>query len=293
MTSSFDAEDPFEISRARLLGLAYRMVGTIPDAEDVVQEAWLRWNRSDQASIERPDAWLTTVTARLAIDHIRARGRTREDYLGPWLPEPVNLDDCPEPAAEFADSLKFAFLTVLDTLKPMERAVFLLVDVFGLTYPDVSLGVGKSEAACRQIASRARRRLRTASTGRQPTGDERRIVHELLSAIAHHDVDGVLKRLAPDVVCTTDAGPDRRAARRPLVGADRVARFFLNTARQRYATARSSPALINGDPGVITYLDDEIDFAAAFEVDNGKITAIWLIRNPDKLTHIASPVPIQ
>jgi RNA polymerase sigma-70 factor (ECF subfamily) len=291
MTRAADEGDLFEESRPQLLGIAYRMVGTMVDAEDVVQEAWLRWNDADQTSIERPEAWLTTVTARIAIDFIRASSRRREEYLGPWLPEPLVVDGGPEATAELADSLTLGFLTLLDTLNPVERAVFLLVDVFSVAYADVSRGVGKSEVACRQIASRARRRLHGASS-RRPAGEERRIVDELVAAIAHGDLQAILERPAPDVVLVSDGGPTRRAARQPIVGAARVARFFVTNAR-RYAHARVVSAVINGDPGVITYLGDEIDFVAAFEIADSGIAAIWLVRNPDKLEHVVTPIAIR
>lgn len=292
MTRAAHDGDLFEASRPQLLGVAYRMVGTMVDAEDVVQEAWLRWNDADQTSIERPEAWLTTVTARIAIDFIRACGRRREEYLGPWLPEPLVLDGGPEAAAELADSLTLGFLMLLDTLNPVERAVFLLVDVFSVAYADVSLGLGKSQVACRQIASRARRRLHGASS-RRPAGEERRIVDELLAAVAHGNLHAMLERLAPHVVLVSDGGPTRPAARRPVVGAARVARFFATFARRSYACARVVPAVINGDPGIVTYLDDEIDFVAAFEITDGRVAAIWLVRNPDKLQHVTTPVAIR
>jgi RNA polymerase sigma-70 factor, ECF subfamily len=292
MTRAADEGDLFDKSRPQLLGIAYRMVGTMVDAEDIVQDAWLRWNGADQTSIERPEAWLTTVTARIAIDFIRASSRRREEYLGPWLPEPLVVDGGPEATAELADSLTLGFLTLLDTLNPVERAVFLLVDVFGVAYADVSRGVGKSEVACRQIASRARRRLHGASS-RRPACEERRIVDELLAAVAHGDLPAILERLAPDVVLVSDGGPTRRAARRPIVGAARVARFFVTFARRSYAHARVVPAVINGDPGIITYLGGEIDFVAAFEIADTGIAAIWLVRNPAKLEHVITPISIR
>jgi RNA polymerase sigma-70 factor, ECF subfamily len=292
VTRAADESDLFEESRPQLLGLAYRMVGTMADAEDVLQEAWLRWNDADQTSIERPEAWLTTVTARIAIDWIRATSRRREEYVGPWLPEPLVVEGGPEAAAELADSLTLGFLTLLDTLNPVERAVFLLVDVFSVAYADVSRGVGKSEVACRQIASRARRRLRGASS-RRPAGEERRLVDELLAAVAHRDLHAILERLAPDVVLVSDGGPTRPAARRPIVGAARVARFLVTFSRRSYAHARVRPTVINGDPGIITYLGDEIDFVAAFEIADRGIAAIRLVRNPDKLEHVITPTTIR
>lgn len=292
MTRTADDLDVFEQSRPRLLGIAYRMVGTVADADDIVQEAWMRWHHADQVSIHRPEAWLTTVTARIAIDFSRASSRRREEYLGPWLPDPLVVDHGPEETAELSDSLTLGFLQLLDTLNAVERAVFLLVDVFGVAYEDVARGVGKSEGACRQIASRARRRLRGASS-RRPVGEERRLVDELISAVARGDLQAALERLAPDVVLVTDGGATRPAARRPLVGAARVATFLVTFARRSYAHARVVPALINGDPGIITYVGDRIDFVAAFDIANGAIAAIWLVRNPDKLDHVITPIAIR
>lgn len=284
----------FEAARPRLLGLAYRMVGTIGDAEDVVQEAWLRWDSADQGSIASPDAWLTTATTRLALDRLKSAQHRRELYPGPWLPEPLVTEAGPEEAAELADSLTLGFLTLLDRLGPVERAVFLLADVFGRPYAEVADAVGKTEVACRQIASRSRRRLQGAHP-RKPTADERRVVDELIVAMALGDVPGVLDRLAPDAVCISDGGPNRRAARRPVVGAERVARFCINVTRKVYGEARVAPASINGDPGVIVYVDDVIDCVLAFEVDTDgeRIAGIWIVRAPEKLDHVLAPVSLR
>lgn len=286
------ASDAFTAARPRLLGLAYRMLGTLADAEDVVQDAWLRWSGANQESIERPEAWLTTVTTRLALDHVRAGRRRREDYVGPWLPEPVVLAPGPEEQAELADSLTLGFLTMLDELSPTERAVLLLADVFAVPFADVSASVGKSEVACRQIASRARRRLRESNVHR-PAGSDRQVVDELLVAFALGDVDAAVARMAPDVVSISDGGPDRRAARHPVVGADRVARFFVNLTRRQGDAAMVESALINGDPGVIVRLGGVIDLVAAFEVEDARVAAIWIVRNPEKLEHVAEPVALR
>ena len=150
----------FERERPRLVGLAYRMLGTVADAEDVVQDAWFRWQAVPPGGVDRPAAWLTTVTARIALDHLRTARRRRESYVGPWLPEPLVAEAGPAEVAEVAESLRFGFLTVLDELGPVERAVFLLADVFAVPFAEIAVTVGRSEAACRQIASRARRRVR-------------------------------------------------------------------------------------------------------------------------------------
>ena len=295
MSTEVDGEvAAFEAARPRLLGLAYRMLGTIGDAEDVVQEAWLRWDAADRASIEVPDAWLTTVTTRLALDRLKSAQHRREQYPGPWLPEPLVTDAGPEEAAELADSLTLGFLTLLDRLGPVERAVFLLADVFGMPYSEVAEAVGKTEVACRQIASRSRRRLQGAHP-RKPTGAERRIVDELLVAMALGDVPAVLQRLAPDAVCVSDGGPQRRAARRPVVGAERVARFCINVTRKVYGDKRVASASINGDPGVIVYIDGAIDCVLAFEVDpeTERVATIWIVRAPEKLDHVLAPLAMR
>jgi RNA polymerase sigma-70 factor (ECF subfamily) len=231
-----------------------------------------------------PEAWLTTVTTRLCLDRVRTARRRREDYVGPWLPEPVVIEPGPEDAAELSDSLTLGFLTMLDRLRPLERAVFLLADVFGVPFADVAVAVGRSESACRQIASRGRGRLRAAPIRSAPAA-ERQAVDELLVALALGDVDTVL-RLAPEVVCVSDGGSKRRAARRPVVGRARVARLLLNLARRHSQGASVVPAVVNGDPGVVVSLDGKVDFVAAFEVEDGQAAAVWIIRNPDKLEHL-------
>jgi RNA polymerase sigma-70 factor, ECF subfamily len=281
----------FERERPHLVGLAYRMLGTVADAEDVVQEAWLRWQAVPERSIDRPGAWLTTVTTRLALDHLRAARRRRESYVGPWLPEPVVTDIGPAETAELADSLRLGFLAVLDELKPVERAVFLLADVFDVPFAEIATTVGKSEAACRQIAHRARRRVTRPHAPRDARA-EREVVDALLFAIAAGDTDRVLACVAPDVVCVSDGGPDRRAARRPVVGSHRVARLMINLAR-RYAGAMAVEGVeVNGEFGVLVSVDDEVEQVMTFEVEDGRVARILIVRNPDKLARLARPPAI-
>jgi RNA polymerase sigma-70 factor, ECF subfamily len=289
---SGDPTDLFEQERPRLVGLAYRMVGTISDAEDVVQDAWLRWRTVGPGELDRPAAWLTTVTTRIALDHLRSARRRRESYVGPWLPEPLVSEAGPAEAAELADSLRLGFLTVLDQLQPTERAVFLLADVFAVPFADIASTVGKSEAACRQIASRARRRVRRPGVSRHTEADWV-VVEALMTAVAAGDIALVLRYLSPDAVCVSDGGATVRAARRPVVGAHRVARFLVNLTH-RYAgeiTARS--ASVNGDVGAVISLDGVVDLVSAFEVQGGRVVTIRFIRNPDKLTHIGDQVTMQ
>ncbi len=281
--------DPFEAERPRLVGLAYRMLGTVADAEDVAQDAWLRWQAADHDQIERPEAWLTTVTTRIALDHIRSAGRRRESYVGPWLPEPLVSEPGPDDAAVLADSLRLGFLTVLDRLQPVERAVFLLADVFAVPFSEISDAVGRSEPACRQIASRARRKVRQPVEERD-LGSERAVVDAVTAAIGLGDIDLVMEYLAPGVVCVSDGGATRRAARRPVIGAQRVARMLVNLTHRFTGQLAIRSALVSGDVGVVISVDGSVDLVTAFEVHDGQVTAIRIVRNPDKLTHIDCPV---
>ena len=283
--------DVFEGARPRLLGLAYRMLGTLADAEDVVQEAFLRWHGADHETIANPDAWLTTVSSRLALDRLRSAQRRREEYVGPWVAEPLVLEPGPEESALRTESLTLGFLALLDRLAPVERAVFLLADVFGVPFDEIAETVGKSPAACRQIASRARGRVRSEAP-RFTANPDRRVVEEFLVAVAMGDVDAVLARLSDDAVCVSDGGAAKRAARRPVVGAGRVARLFMNLNRRYGGQASFATATINGCPGLIVSMDDEIDIAVAFEISDGRICSIWVVRNPDKLAHLVEAVPI-
>ena len=288
MTSVQDqGPGPFAEERPRLLGLAYRMLGSLSDAEDVVQEAWLRWIASDLDAIERPAAWLTTVTTRLALDRIRTIDRRREEYVGPWLPEPITFERGPEEAAELADSLTLGFLILLDRLGPTERAVFLLADVFGEPYAAIAETVGKSQDACRQIASRARRRLRPGDGGEdgRPTPSpvvpvDRALLDDLVVAVVSGDVARVMALLDPDVVLVSDGGPNRHAARRPVVGAERVTRFLVNLARR--VTYVGGIVEVNGAPALLSETAQG-PILIALDQRDGRIVAIHSIVNPDKL----------
>jgi len=286
----------FERERPRLVGLAYRMLGTVADAEDVVQDAWFRWRALGPGEAARPEAWLTTVTTRIALDHLRTARRRREAYVGPWLPEPLVAEAGPAEATELADSLRLGFLTVLDQLQPVERAVFLLSDVFAVPFFDIAATIGKSEAASRQIASRARRRVRRVEGDRPPgptargePGANRAVVDALMAAVARGDVDLALRYLAPGVVFVSDGGATTRAARRPVIGADRVARFLVNLARRFAGHLTARPASVNGDVGTVISLDGTVDMVTAFEVEGDRVVTIRMVRNPDKLTHVGAP----
>ena len=276
--------DPFEAARPRIRGLAYRMLGTLADAEDVTQDTWLRWQAADGAHIVNAEAWLITAATRLCLDRLRSAARTREIYPGPWLPEPIVTDQGPECAAELSESLTLGFLVLLDQLAPVERAVFVLADVFKVPYAEIAATVGRSPAACRQIASRARRRLRPDRPPGPAAAADRELVDGLLRALASGDVNEVVARLAPQVVCLTDGGPGRRAARRPVTGSDRVARFLAGVARRYGRHLAARPAVVGGAAGAILSADGATEQVMAVTSRDGVITAIYFVGNPDKLT---------
>jgi RNA polymerase sigma-70 factor (ECF subfamily) len=212
--------------------------------------------------------------------------------VGPWLPEPLVSAAGPEDAAVLADSLRLGFLAVLDQLTPVERAVFLLADVFAVPFAEIAASVDKSEVACRQIASRARRRVRQPTSARDPDA-ERAITDELMTAIAVGDIAQVLERLAPDVVCVADGGATRRAARRPVIGAPRVARLLVNLAHRYRGDIEVRTATVNGDAGVVIVIGGVVDLVVAVEIRDRRVAMIRLMRNPDKLAHVECPVPMQ
>jgi RNA polymerase sigma-70 factor (ECF subfamily) len=285
-----DAAEEFQRERPRLTGLAYRMLGSLADAEDVVSEAWIRFSATGPDGIDRPAAWLTTVTSRLAIDRLRAQQRRREDYVGPWLPEPVPTGRAaagdvgsvdPAERAELSESLTLGFLVVLDRLEPTERAVFLLADVFAEPYADIAAAVGKSPEACRQIASRARRKVREERSARHAADEG--TVADLVTAIGVGDLQGLLDLLADDVVLVSDGGPDRHAARRPVVGPDRVARLLVNLSGRVPAGAAMGIEVVNAAPALVVRSGDG-DIVLTADVDgDGRVCAVRVLLNPDKL----------
>ncbi|HET6915959.1 MAG TPA: RNA polymerase sigma factor SigJ [Acidimicrobiales bacterium] len=285
-------DDVFNSERSRLLGLAYRILGSLVDAEDVVQDVWIRWSGVDQREIDRPAAWLTTVTTRVCLDRLKSASRRRESYVGPWLPEPILTTPGPEEAVEAAETLTLGFLAMLDQLDPTSRVVFLLTDVFGYESAEVSTAVGKSPAACRQIASRARKRLRDARPARPSPGD-RAIADRLMAAIASGDTRAAMALMSEDVVLVTDGGPKRHAARRPVIGPRRVTRFLTNVASRISSSVVVEPATVNAAAGFrLSDAAKEQDGAIAIDVTDGVVSAIWVVTNPDKLTHMDTPAPI-
>lgn len=280
-------DDAFAGERDRLFGLAYRMTGSVADADDVVQEAWIRWAAADRVSIRTPAAWLTTVTTRLALDRLRSAQRRRERYVGPWLPEPLLTDDGPSDVVERAETLTLGFLCVLDRLDPRERAAFLLHDVFGHPFTEVAAILEVSEANARQIATRARRRVQDEDRrGRSSPAEAKRLVDAFLEAVVGGEEERLVGLLAADVVVVSDGGPDRHAARRPVQGAERVARFLINLSHRIPDGAEVVRTMVNGDAGVVIHQPDDSPVVLAFDVVDGRIATVRSMLNPDKVAHV-------
>jgi RNA polymerase sigma-70 factor, ECF subfamily len=293
------ALDAFEAHRSVLTGVAYRMLGRFTDAEDVVQEAWLRWSGADREDVRDVRGYLVRVTTRLAIDRLRQAQSRCEAYVGPWLPEPIASDPLsvtrpgPEEMAELASSLTLGFLHVLETLSPLERVVFVLADVFDTPFKEIAETVGRSPEACRQLASRARRRVREAKPRHYVRPDEEaaRTVAELLAATTAGDVEGVTRLLADDVVLVSDGGAHHRAARYPVRGSHRVARLLGNLGR-RFSFTAIEPVALNGELGIVAYEGDRRVAAMAVDVGDGHVRGIHLIVNDEKLAALDRPVDV-
>jgi RNA polymerase sigma-70 factor (ECF subfamily) len=281
----------FEAARPRLTGRAFRILGVLADADDVVQDAWLRWCATDRTAIENPDAWLNTAVTRLAIDRLRRRKRDEERYVGPWLPSPVvqRFDD-PADVAELADSMTTAFLIMLERLTPDERAAFLLADVFGERYDSIAASLGRSVESCRQLASRARRKVRDAEQARRDeVGASDELVRRFLTAIAVGDEAAAVACLAADAVYVSDGGPHHRAARVPVRDPARIVRLLTNLVRRWPETCRFAPAFVGGLPGILVETDGRILSATGVEVVDGRIVRITSVLNPDKLAAAERP----
>jgi RNA polymerase sigma-70 factor (ECF subfamily) len=290
--NDFDVAD-FERERHRLVGLGYRMLGSVADAEDLVQETYLRWQRSDRSGIREPAAWLSTTMTRLCIDTLRSRANRRESYVGPWLPEPVQTEapdrDSAEQALELADDLSVAFLLLLERLGPEERAAFLLHDVFEASYPEIARALDKSDAAVRQMVSRARGRLGDERPRYNATlAAQRDLAARFRDAVLTSDPDALLSLFKPDATLISDGGGKALAALRPIYGADKIIRFFVGLAsKQNFAEFDFEAAWLNDVPGFVMRSADGAVFATvALEVDDGRIAALYLTRNPDKLARI-------
>lgn len=283
----------FEQYRSLLFAIAYRMLGGVAEAEDMVQETFLRWQRQAGAEIQSAKALLTTIVTRLCIDHLKSARHQRVHYVGVWLPEPLveNDGENPAKAAELADSLTNAFILLLETLSPVERAVFLLHEVFDYDYCEVSRIVRKSEANCRQMAVRAREHLAARRPRFQADPNHvAQLLSRFLQARDRGNCQALLDLLTEDATVYSDGGGKVTALRSPIHGAERVARFFVNINRlfqRAQVKLEIRPMNINAEPGLLIFLDGKLEQSMTFELADGRIRAIYIMRNPDKLKHLA------
>lgn len=294
----------FEPYRRRLLGLAYRMLGSMADAEDAVQETYLRWHRADREKVLDAKAFLMTTTTRICLDVLTSSRARHEEYVGPWLPEPV-LDTAalaPDSHTELAEDLSIALLLTLDRLSPLERAAFLLHDVFDFSFTEVAAALQRSEAACRQLASRARTRVRAArprgtAAAERPDGIDAKhaqLMSAFITATRSGNLEALTQLLASDVRLVTDGGGKVPSALEVVDGSERAARFLVEATRKRPGAAawwrddfRLRFATVNGLPGVVVDSPEGVVQTAAFEIQDGLIRGLYVVRNPDKLRHLA------
>ena len=279
--------DGFEEQRPALTGLAYRLLGSYADAEDVVQEAWVRW--ASATGVDNPAAWLRTVVTRLCLDELRSARVRRESYVGPWLPEPVQTADGalgPLDTAELRDSLSLGFLLLLERLSPSERAVFVLRQAFALPFDEIGAAVGKSAAACRQLHGRAAAKLDPDLPAPQRSG-RKELLDRLLLAVATADLPGLTALLADDAVLVSDGGGVVSAARRPVVGADRVARFLIGIGGRVPAGATMEEQEVNGLPCLVVRTGGEVTQVFSFDVAGDRVRGLQIVSNPGKLSHLA------
>jgi RNA polymerase sigma-70 factor (ECF subfamily) len=286
-----DGAQSFEAHRRHLTGLAYRMLGSLAEAEDIVQEAYLRWHGVDRGAIASPRAFLSKTVTRLCLDHIKSARVRREEYVGPWLPEPV-LDDAalsPESASEMAHDLSVALMLALERLSPLERAAFLLHDVFDMDFAEIAPALERNEAAVRQLAARARAHIRDAKPRFTPTADDgARLAQAFIFAARSGDMAAMMKLLTGDAALHSDGGGKRLAALNVITGADKIAAFFAGVTRKRTFAPehRIRPARINGLAGYVIRDEDGGFTTVAVDVADGRIGAIYIVRNPDKLKHV-------
>ena len=291
-TRSAEAEnEDFERHRGHLTGLGYRMLGSLAEAEDLVQEAYLRWHAADRSAVEDARAYLSRIMTRLCLDHLKSARVRREKYVGPWLPEPV-LDDealAADAESELADDLSVALLLALERLSPLERAAFLLHDVFDMEFARVAEVRERSESACRQLAARARAHVQDSpprfTVSRE---DSTRLAEAFLTATRTGDARALTRLLAEDAVLHSDGGGKRPAALRPIAGREKIIRFFVGLAAKADLAGAYvyTPARINGQPGYVVAEPDGSVTSVALELRDGLVASIYIIRNPEKLGHL-------
>ncbi|MFJ6794957.1 RNA polymerase sigma-70 factor [Streptomyces sp. NPDC091268] len=287
------ATDSFVAHRNLLFTVAYEMLGSAADAEDVLQEVWLRWVEVDVEQVRDHRAYLVRITTRQALNRLRALNRRKEAYVGPWLPEPMLTAPDVAQDVELADSVSMAMMLVLETLSPTERAVFVLREAFDVGYEEIAEAVDKSPAAVRQIAHRARRHVDARRPRRVVSSSEARAALESFRrSLETGDLQGLFDVLAPSVVYIGDGGGVKQAAPRPIVGIDKVARLMAAVAGRIGSTLELGPTMVNGTPALLVRMDGAVDGILAVSVEEGRITGIYFVRNPQKLTHVDSETPL-
>jgi RNA polymerase sigma-70 factor, ECF subfamily len=282
-------EQLFQDERPRLARLAYRMLGSLVDADDVLQEAFLRFSRADRGGVNAPSAYLSSIVVRLCIDQRRVVDARKESYVGPWLPEPIveSADANPANRLETSESVSLAFLVVLESLSPLERAAYLLRRVFDYDYEEIGTILDKSQQSCRQLVHRAENSIRERRPRFEPDPREaERITGAFLQACASGDLDGLVQLLSDDAVVYSDGGGKVPAARVPIVGVDRVARLFLGLAKRATAGWEARRVRVNGQPGVLILIAGQLEQVLTMEVVDGRIATIFVVRNPDKLANV-------
>ncbi|SNT37680.1 RNA polymerase sigma-70 factor, ECF subfamily [Asanoa hainanensis] len=285
------ATDAFVAHRNLLFTVAYEILGSAADAEDVVQETWLRWVKVDLDQVRDQRAYLIRITTRQSLNRIRTMKRRREAYVGSWLPEPLHTAASDD--VELSESLSMAMMLVLETLSPTERAVFVLREVFEVSYDEIAEAVDKSPTTVRQIAHRARRHVDARRPRAKVSPVERRAALEAFQhAVETNDLQALMAVLAPNVVVVSDGGGIKIAAPRPVVGAEKAIRFFVGSMRKVGGTLTTELTVINGNPALLFRVDGELDGVAALGIENGRVTDIWYVRNPEKLTRVESPTPL-
>ncbi|MGW5126935.1 RNA polymerase sigma-70 factor [Streptomyces sp. NPDC004069] len=294
---SDDATDPateaFLAHRNLLFTVAYEILGSAADAEDVLQETWLRWVKADQGQVRDQRAYLVRITTRQALNRLRTMKRRREAYVGTWLPEPLLTAPDVAEDVELAESVSMALMLVLETLSPTERAVFVLREVFDIDYDEIAAAVDKSPAAVRQIAHRARRHVESRRPRRLVSSNQgQAVLKSFQHAIETGDPQTLLEVLAPEVVLMSDGGGVKHAALRPVTGAERVARMFAGGIGKLKGTLTAEPTVVNGNPALLVRLDGDIDGVMAIHVEDARITSLYYVRNPEKLSHVASATPL-
>lgn len=287
------ATETFIAHRNLLFTVAYEILGSAADAEDVLQESWLRWAEVDVSQVRDQRAYLVRITTRQSLNRLRTMKRRREAYVGPWLPEPLLTTPDVAQDVELAESVSMALMLVLETLSPTERAVFVLREVFDVGYDDIAAAVDKTPAAVRQIAHRARRHVDARRPRKVVSASESRAALESFQrAFETGDLQGLLDVLAPDVVLMSDGGGIKHAARRPVVGAEKVIRMFVGGTSKLKAKLTLTPTTVNGNPALVVRLDGALDGIMAIRVEDARITGLYYVRNPEKLSHIESETPL-